>query len=507
MISMTNCYAQPKELGEKPLDLTRIDYGMDVRRFLHEALKQYDDETKTTRNCYETDTSVYYNEQTDERYPDLIRYKGQVFDFEMDLRRFFYEALKQFDDEIETNEQTGERFSDLFWDEVQIDEGQIMEIEYMASLGSFTFNELCFSTTLDNKLVAIEAVERSDSEGRDALIAELNKRYGQHRQGEKGKRVFYRWETQDEFIQLSSSDESGESVLAITTHPDDESNPIEIGNPDPFVKINLYFWNKQYNDLILIHGGSDYEFGTFENERDNFHAQNGKWYTPKIIKPFLLTQKFIDSLASSEDVWGKIQRDFYYLPGPDETIPDTEKPLAGKSVNKTALLKTFKFGAHIKEFKGNLSNYGYIRQKMRNGISFAEILKDTTLCDCQYLGEVEWKEKKRTAGVAYFTKNGSGSFTAEDFIATYTTLYDFQLNFDETLKKSMEESDLDLNRTTAQYTSMNGYDGAFLTDGVHEYFTPVMSENGISKGSFYVGRIYPIIDVIEEVARRWYDDD
>lgn len=454
------------QIGKQVIDLDNLDYNLDAAYYYAPAIDESEMDTylnDTTEREFEVyyrkDTLRYYNTETDKLYPPLVVYRNKG--------------------------------GDIFAE---------------ATFCEYEFKSLSMVTTEQGKLVQVEVDRDMDEENFADLLEAAKKKYGDPCFTEEeryGKPVpVYRWETEEEYIQLQSRHSDGKNTLVIS-RTDDESMPIEMENAQPHLEVTLWRWKKEYHDLTIAEST---RFLLEEEEdmiSDKYYAESAEFYTPKLVKPFLVTKHYLDSLEQS-DVWGKIVASYYWRV-PDSHVVDHTGVTDSVKVNQEGCIPVWSFGGRVKNFKGSMSNTEYIVRLMKQGKKLYELMDDAELCEKYYLGEAEWTKKKKFAGVIILHGDEQGNLTTyDDSVLDYYTLYDKALVMTDELKEELKNSGLDLEKTTARSINFPGIgdDVVFFTDGKLEKFMFIGDDSFYSKTktkNWYNNKIYSVIDYLEEI--------
>ncbi|MHC8416126.1 hypothetical protein [Bacteroides hominis] len=456
------------EIGKQVIDLDNLNYNLDAAHYYAMAMDIHKIDLNDTAKreiivFYKKDTLKYYNTESDELYPSLIYYN-----------RTGGETIKE------------------------------------GTFCGFDFTGLNMGTTMDGQLAIVTGSARMNDVEFAKLKATIEKRYGnpyfEDEQSYGKPSPKWRWETKDEYIQLDATEMDGKGMLAIEI-TDESKEPVKMKNAEPYIAVGLVRWQKKYHDLVVINNPcSDVLLAEEREKREKLPVESAEYYTPEIIKPFLITTHYLDSLEQRGDVWGKIEAS-YYLRIPNSKIIDRTGVMDSVNVNQEGCLPVWDFGAFQRNFKDGMSNKAYIIRLIKQGKKLHDIMNDTKLCRKIYEGEAEWKDKKRFAGVIFLKEDEQGNITLpEDSKHTYFTLYKMALTIDDDVKEELKKSGLNLEKTTAHSITFPGASDpvAYFTDGEQERFMFI--------GNWYMetetrrwecNKVYSIIEYLEDTIRQY----
>ena len=124
--------------------------------------------------------------------------------------------------------------------------------DVMANFGSYEFNAVNFATTLDGKIMFINAVVgKTELNEAKSLMETLDKKYGKSTKT-KGEFVgknfdIYTWQLKDRIIRYSLVLDDEENTMKIEVNDQKISN----GKKDPHYKGYLFVIKKEYKDKIF----------------------------------------------------------------------------------------------------------------------------------------------------------------------------------------------------------------------------------------------------------------
>lgn len=465
-MGLSGCTKSQPQIGRQVLDLGNPDYNMDVAYYFAEATDWNDTSlcNDTTEReievYYQKDTLKYYNTKTDKLYPPLTVYKnagGNVFKEATFCGQDFYQL-----------------------DMVATEHGNLVQIKGKAVTDEEEFNR---------------------------LVKNINEKYGEphfEKTDHKGKKMpKYRWETEDEYIQLCAYYRDGKNNIVVSV-TDDETTPVKIENPDPYLEIALYRWKKEHHDELVAEDAFDMLNEESETRLDKYHVESALFYTPEEIKPFFITKEYLDRLEQSGNLWDKIEASFY-LRIPAGRLMDPSGMTDSVKVNQEGCLPMWSFGGYIKDFKNCKSNVDYILRLMKQGKKLYEMMEDSELCQKHYKGEAEWTGEKTFSGTVSLYEDQEGNLTIrKDSKNNINTLYDFALSLTAEIKEELKNSNLHLEKTTARCFEFPGESSpaVYFTDGKHEVFMFIGSSNIVKLGKnkkWENNRIYPVLEYLKEI--------
>lgn len=454
------------QIGKQTINLDNLNYNsIDAAYYYAEALDynkiDLNDTTKREFTVYyKKDTLRYYNTETDELYPPLVAYLNRG--------------------------------------------GNVIR---EATFCGEDFKQLDMFTTEEGNLVLVNGNADMNDEGLAKLLKTAKKKYGEphFEEREHGKSYsVWRWEEKDEYIQLRTNHNSGKSTLQIIA-TGDESEPVRIQNEEAHIDVTLSRWKKKYHDLVIAEDVCFLLNEEKERQDNEFHSRSAAFYTPEVIRPFLATAHYLDSLEHSAEVWGKIEAS-YYQRIPNGRIIDSTGVMDTVKVNQEGYLPIWSFGGLQKDFKNGMSNKAYIVRLMKKGKKLYDLMNDAELCHKICLGEAEWKNKKRFAGVIYFSEDEQGNITLpEDSKYPHSTLYGYAFTIDDNVKKELKESGLNLEKTIARAVNFPGSSDkvVYFTDGELERFMFIGDWYMETKKRIWeCGKVYSVLEYLEDTLTR-----